>query len=97
MSGTPVDRPLLRRREQRLLHRVLAGVELAVPAHEHAEDLRRELAQQIPDDSIRAHRQTSAPALNITARTSMARPSMPASGIIAASSSARSSFSTSIR
>jgi hypothetical protein len=33
--------------EQRFLHRVLAHVEPAIAADEHAEDLRRELAQQI--------------------------------------------------
>jgi hypothetical protein len=41
-----VCRPLLSGGEQCLLYGVLAGVELAVPAHEHAEDLRREFAQQ---------------------------------------------------
>jgi hypothetical protein len=41
--------PLQRRREQCLLHGVLAGVELTVASHEYAEDLRRELAQQILD------------------------------------------------
>ena len=36
-------------REQRLLDGVLGGVEVAVPAHERAEDLRRQLAQQVLD------------------------------------------------
>ena len=39
--------PLERRREQRLLHGVLGQVEVAVAANERAEDLRRELAQQV--------------------------------------------------
>ena len=38
----PVGRPLRGGGEQRLLHRVLAGVELAVAADQRAEDLRRE-------------------------------------------------------
>ena len=40
-SGCPVglDRPLHRRRDQRLLHCVLALVEAPVTAHEHAEDV----------------------------------------------------------
>ena len=53
-SGTPVGRPLQRRGEQRLLHGVLAGVELPVPADQRAEDLRRELAQQVLDRASRA-------------------------------------------
>ena len=48
-SGTPVLGPLLRRGEHRLLHGVLARVELAVAPDERAEDLRRELAQQVLD------------------------------------------------
>ena len=35
--------------EQRLLDGVLGGVEVAVPARERAEDLRRQLAQQVLD------------------------------------------------
>jgi hypothetical protein len=49
MVGHALLRPLRRRREQRLLHGILRGVELPVPAHQRAEDLRRELAQQILD------------------------------------------------
>jgi hypothetical protein len=41
--------PLRRGGEQRLLHGVLARVEPVVPTDEHAEDLRRELAQQVLD------------------------------------------------
>ncbi len=46
--------PLAGSRHKRLLYSVLAGVELAVPAHEPAKDLRRQLAQQVLDDSVAA-------------------------------------------
>jgi len=45
--GHPVDRPLCRGREQRLLHGVLGVREVARAADEHGEDLRREAAQQV--------------------------------------------------
>ena len=51
LSGTPSLGPLARRRDERLLHRVLGGLEVVVAAHERAEDLRRELAQQALDVS----------------------------------------------
>ncbi len=41
-----VARPLPRRRQQRLLHRVLGGREIAEAADDRAEHLRRQLAQQ---------------------------------------------------
>ncbi len=44
-----LPRPVLRGREERLLNRVLGGVEVGVPANERAEDLRRRLAQQVLD------------------------------------------------
>src|SRR4029450_5777146 len=44
-----VLRPPRRGREQRLLDGVLGQVEVAVPAHERAEDLRRQLAQHVLD------------------------------------------------
>ncbi len=37
------------RREERLLNRVLGGVEVAIPPDERAEDLRRQLPQQVLD------------------------------------------------
>src|SRR5262245_11155951 len=40
---------MLRGREQRLLHRILGSGEVAVPAREHTENLRRCLAQQVLD------------------------------------------------
>jgi hypothetical protein len=52
----PVSRPALGRRDQRLLDGVLGGVEVAVPANESAEDLRRQLAQQILDTGLRGQR-----------------------------------------
>ena len=61
-------RPLDRRGEQRLLHRVLARVEAPVAAHEHAEDLRRQRAQQVHVVVGRAH--ISAPAVSMSGRTS---------------------------
>ena len=56
----PLRRPVRGRGEQRLLHGVLGGVEVAVPADEHAEDLRRQLAQQVLD--VGRHAQRSPPA-----------------------------------
>src|SRR4029453_9403908 len=47
--GHTVPGPPRRSREQRLLDGVLGQVEVAVPAHECAEDLRRQLAQQVLD------------------------------------------------
>ena len=49
LLGHALDGPPLGGREQRLLHRVLARVELAVPPRERAEDPRREVAQQVLD------------------------------------------------
>jgi hypothetical protein len=69
MLGYPLVRPLRGGREQRLLQRVLGLVELAVPADEHAEDLRREFAQQALDAGIVVH--ISSPDASITGRTSM--------------------------
>src|SRR4029077_1677790 len=42
-----LGRPLGGGRQQRLLHRVLGGVEVPVPPHQRAEDLRRQLAEQV--------------------------------------------------
>ena len=47
LSGTPSLGPLQRRREQRLLHRVLGGGEVAEAPDDGAEHLRRQLAQQV--------------------------------------------------
>ena len=52
MVREPVDRPLQRRSQQRLLHRVLAQVEAPVATDQRAENLRRELAQQILDACV---------------------------------------------
>jgi len=57
-------RPLRGGRQQRLLHGVLGGVEVAVPAHDRTEDLRREPAQQVLDGLIRHRGQTSSSALD---------------------------------
>ena len=62
--------PILRRTEERFLHRVLADVEGTVPAQERAEDLRREFAQQVLDLATRTH--ISVPASCRTGQTSTA-------------------------
>ena len=66
-----VPRPVHGCREQRLLDGILGGVEVAVPAGEHAEDLRRELAQQGLDVGLA--RQRTPPELTALARGSAAR------------------------
>ena len=92
-----VPRPVHGRREQRLLDGILGGVEVAVPAGEHAEDLRRELAQQGLDVGLACQR--TPPRLTALARGSAARartPSGPGTAeYLAAISIARSSDSTS--
>jgi len=57
--------------EQRLLHRILARVELPVAPDEQAEDLWRKLAQQALDSLIRSH--ISVPASSMSGRTSIAQ------------------------
>ena len=52
LSGTPSPGHWSGGGEQRLLDRVLAGVELAVAPDQRAEDLRRELAQQVLDGAV---------------------------------------------
>ena len=90
-----LGRPLHGGSEYGLLHGVLAVLEPAMPAHQRAEDLRRELTQQVLECW---HRHASnGPSANITCRTSTPRPSIAASGICAASSIARSLSSQSIR
>ena len=70
--GDAVARPLLRRREQRLLHRVLGGGEVAEAADHRAEHLRRELAQQVLARVVeRRLRHTSTGGALITWRTSI--------------------------
>ena len=57
-------------RQQRLLHRVLGGVEMPVAAHQRAEDLRRQLAEQVLGFAV-AHGQGSRSAWDsATGRTS---------------------------
>src|ERR1700682_5672115 len=82
--------PLLRRVEQRLLHRVLTGIELPVAVHQNAEDLRRQLAQQVLDAGFRDQNSGGA---SMPRRTSMGTLTKPT--IRDAISSARASFSTS--
>ena len=89
----PVGRPLHGRREQRLLAGVLTQVELPVPAHEHAEDLRCEFPQQVLDGPVAGHRSglaSCSTGQNSTGSTS-------AHGMSAAICSARSSLSQSSR
>ena len=42
-----LSRPVVGGRDQRLLDRVLGGIEIARPAGQDGEDLRREVAQQV--------------------------------------------------
>jgi hypothetical protein len=63
-----LGRPLDRSRQQGLLHRVLAGVEAAVAPYQSAEDLRRQLPQQVLDLGGCAH--LSSPPWSRTGRTS---------------------------
>jgi hypothetical protein len=53
--GYAVSQPLHRGGEQRLLYGILTRVELAVPAHQRAEDLRRVQAQQVLDARLVGH------------------------------------------
>ena len=53
--GNALRCPLERRGEQCLLDGILAGVELSVPPHERAENLRREIAQQALDRDVWGH------------------------------------------
>jgi hypothetical protein len=57
--------------QQRLLHRILARVELAVAPNKHAEDLWRQPAQQVLDHGVGSH--ISVPAWCISGRTSTAQ------------------------
>src|SRR5512132_1284470 len=67
-------RPLLRGGEQRLLNRVLGGIEVAVPPHERAEDLRRKLAQQVPDRRRCGHATAGASSMGLTTTSEGAVP-----------------------
>ncbi len=90
-----LDWPLHGRGEDGLLHGVLAPLELPVAAGQRAEDLWRELTQQVLDG--RSRHDSNCPSANITCRTSTPSPSIALSGIRAASSIARSLLSQSIR
>ena len=86
----PFRRPLCRGGEQGLLDGVLAGVEAAVPAHQRAEHLRGQPAQQ----GLDVHTSDPPPSSRI-GRTSTSPHS--ASGNCPAISTARSGLSTSTR
>ena len=66
--GQALPRPLDRGGKQCLLHGVLARVELPVAADQHAEDLRRQPAQQVHVIGVGSH--ISAPEASISGRTS---------------------------
>src|SRR5215475_12694183 len=66
-------RPLQGRREERLLDSVLGKVEVAIAAHERAEDARRELTQQVLGGKGGVRRHISAPASSMTGLTSTAQ------------------------
>src|SRR5215813_11975878 len=99
VGGHPLGRPVPGRRDQRLLHGVLRGVEVPEAADEHAEDLRRLFAQQVLQARPGAHSPLAdAP---ITCRTSIGcwigtPPGPGAADAFAAISIARASESTSI-
>ena len=90
--GAAVARPLLRGRQQRLLDRVLAGVEVAVAPDQRAEDLRHQRAQQVLGGRTAGHRSEAASCMIGFTST---RPNR-AKGTLAAISRARSSESTSM-
>ena len=70
--GHALARPLQRRREQRLLHRVLGGGEVAEAPDDRAEHLRRELAQQVLARAVQSSRRhMSTGGALITSRTSI--------------------------
>ena len=97
--GHPLGRPVPGRGDQRLLHGVLGGVEVAEAADEHAEDLRRQFAQQVLEARPSAH--VPPPGAPITCRTSIGcwigtPPGPGAADAFAAISMARASDSTSI-
>lgn len=91
----PMRRPLPHGLQDRLLYGVLARLELAGPAaaQQPAEDLRTQRAQQVLDRGRRV--QSADSTADITGRTSMAQPSIRASGSCCASTTARSRDSTS--
>src|SRR5487761_1405950 len=90
--GNALGGPLNAPGQERLLHGVLAFLEAAVTADERAEDLRRQLAEQVLGGTWRG--QTSAPESYMTGRTSIAK--YRASGQRAAISTARSGVSQSM-
>jgi hypothetical protein len=70
VAGETFGGPLGGGRQQRLLHRVLGGVEVPVPPNQRAEDLRRQLAEQVLGLAV-AHGQGSRSARDsATGRTS---------------------------
>ena len=70
VAGQPLGRPLRRRRDQRLLDRILRGREVVAASGDGAEHLRRKVAQQGPDvGGSPLGRQTSGGPL-MTCRTS---------------------------
>src|SRR5215469_10059863 len=87
--GNTVCWPLDHCCHERLLHGVLAFVEVAVAPDERAEDLRRQRAEQVLDPAGGSH--MSSPEVLMTGRTSIAK--WRASGHRAAISTARSGVS----
>jgi hypothetical protein len=98
VAGQALGRPSGRGREQGLLYGVFGVVEVTTPAHEHAEDLRRQLTQQILDIGAGGHH--SGAGASMIRRTSIRLlvgfpPGPGAADVRAAISIARSSLSTS--
>jgi len=89
----PRLRPLEGRREERLLHSVLGTVEVAIAAHERAEDLRRKVTQQVLGGKRGVCAHISAPASSMMGLTSTAQ--KRAAGSWVTISAARSMLSVS--
>ncbi len=84
-------RPLHSGGQERLLHCVLAQVEVPVAADQRAEDPRRQLAKEVLDVHVGIRAHISVPDVFMTGRTSIAK--YRASGQRAAISTARSRLS----
>ena len=93
----PLGRPLQRGGQQRFLSGVLAQVEVPVPAHQRAEDLRRQFAQQLLGGPVQASRRPAHGSGDSCRIGHSSTGSWSAHGMSAAICSARSALSQSSR